>query len=307
MQKINQFYKNIITKHEIIQACRNVLGKYKFVEVNTPTIRKASNKVFGRRRVIIDEKYTNTKEGFLKHSHDTVLRTLLRYCEKIFEMGPCYRLDPPDETHYPEFLLLELAATHQQFDFFISIAKEIVSAAFKKDLDYQFISVKKFIRDDLGIEIDLLSDDELKDKVIKSNVHYNNFINLPAFHVLNRYISDKIENTPGVNFLFEYPVCTISKAKRIKNTNSIFRFELFIDGLEVAHSYLYENNLPDFKVRTTKNELTHSEVQKTILMMENGEFHELSGILGIGIERLCCAATKQPISDFIYASDFNFI
>lgn len=307
MPQNKQLYKNIITKHEIIQACRNVLGKYEFVEVNTPAIRKASNKVFGRRKVIIDEKYTDTKEGFLKHSHDTVLRTLLRYCDNIFELGPCYRLDPPDETHYPEFMLLELAATHKPFDFFISIAKEIVSASLKKELNYQFISVKKFISDDLGIEIDLLSDDELKDKVIKSNAAYNDFTNKPAFHVLNRYISDRIENIPGINFLTEYPVCTISKAKRIENTNAIYRFELFIDGLEVAHSYLYEDNLPDFKLRTAINELTHSEVQKTIAMMENGEFPELSGILGIGIERLCCASTKQPISDFIAANDFNFI
>lgn len=307
MSQSNQLYKNIFLKHEITQACRDVLRKHEFIEVNTPAIRKASNQVFGRRKVIIEETYTDTKEGFLKHSHDTVLRTLLRYCDKVFEIGPCHRLDPPDETHYPEFMLLELAANNMHFDFFISIAKEIVSAAFMKELNYQFISVKNFIKNDLGIDIDLINDSELKKRVINSNDVYKIFNSKPAFHVLNKYISDKIENLPGVNFLIEYPVCTISKAKRIENTNSIYRFELFIDGLEVAHSYLYEDNLSDFRERTTKNELTHSEVQKTITMMENHEFPELSGILGIGIERLCCAITKQPISDFISANDFNFI
>lgn len=297
----------LLTKHRILQGCRDILKSYRFIEVSTPALRGAANAVFTRRRVIIDEPYATTKEAFLKHSHDTVLRTLLRYHDRIFELGPCYRIDSPDETHHPEFLLLELAANGESFDFFRKVAEQMLSMAMCRELEFETVSVKAFMDDSLRIDLNSVSDEELRRLIVESDASYASYATLPPFRVVNRYISEKLEGQKGFRFLTDYPICTISKAKRVGQTNTIHRFELFADGLEVAHSYLYESDVADYRRRSESNGIVHSEVEKTLRMMANGEFPQLSGILGIGIERLCCASTRQSIQQFVSAKEFSFL
>jgi lysyl-tRNA synthetase class 2 len=299
---------NIRLKHKVVQTCRSIAGTHNFLEVNTPTIRTATSNAAPRRRVIVDEPYAACADAFLKTSHDTALRTLLRFCPRVFEMNPCFRMDSPDYTHYPEFLLAEFAAGGVDFQFFLDLAQHVVSSLFGGEAQLERISVRNHILSTVGIDIATCSNEALKAALIDSSpAEYSRFAGLPTFYVVNQYVSDKIEPQTGIALVTEYPLCTISKAKRIGDTNMIHRFEAFINGLEVAHSYLYEENVADYVQRSKENNHYNSEIDTTAAMMDAGLLPAVSGILGFGVERLCCALTGKDIADFVFAKEFGFV
>lgn len=304
----NQIAENILLKHSVIQACRDIAAIQRFLEVNTPAIRTATSITAPRRRVLTQDHYSATADAFLKTSHDTALRTILRYHPRVFEIGACFRMDPPDATHYPEFMLLEFVASDVDFTFFTDLAQQVVTRLFGANTQFERISVRDFVLSDLHIDIANTDGDALKAAILDASPGtYSKFTALPSFHVVNQYISDKVEPRTGFGIVIDYPLCTISKAKRVGQSNMIHRFEAFINGLEVAHSYLYEDDSEDYVRRSKINNHHNSEVDVTAAMVSSNLLPRRSGILGFGVERLCCALSGRQIADFVFAKEFGFV
>jgi lysyl-tRNA synthetase class 2 len=200
-----------------------------------------------------------------------------------------------------------LAAVDIGFDFLVDTAKVLLDACMDRKAAYEFVSVKAGINTALSVDVDDLTDDELRQRIIEKFPEYESFASRPPFSVVNKLIADRLEPGAGVRFLYEYPACTVCKAKRIPGTNTIYRFELFSDGLEIANAYLYEDDPADYEARASANGLNNCETDQTLAMLRTGELPGKSGILGIGIERLCSAATGRSLQDFVFAKDFSIL
>lgn len=211
-QKMSPFYQ----KHRVLCACRRILTEQGFLEVNTPALRACSNNVAQRWQVLVDVPFATSKHAYLKHSHDTVLRTLLRFGPRVFEIGTCFRREPPDSTHNPEFLLCELAAVDINFNFLVDTAKAIFSSCVERQVPYEFVSVKAAIQAALSVDIDQLTDDQLRQRIVGWFPEYSSFTSKPPFYVVNKLISDRIEQGPGVRFLYEYRHAPFAKQNEFR-------------------------------------------------------------------------------------------
>lgn len=295
-------------KSDLMKECRNFFYNEDFVEVNTPTLRKGTNDVFKRQEVIIENDEINSK-AYLRDALEWPLRYLLQHTEKVFELGICYRLEKPDATHNPEFLMMTLYAAHQDINYILNLSQKLLTKLMKREISLNNISIRDFILADLGIDIREIEGNVLKEKIIAANSHYNEYNSRPMYEVVNRYISDKIETLTKnyeFSYLSEYPACTLSTAKRKNKTHTINRIELYYKGMEIANGYEDEDDLIDKTTRSQSVSLyNYEEVTITELLKEKPQ---QGALIGFGFDRLCMVvADNNDISNFIFANNFSFL
>jgi lysyl-tRNA synthetase class 2 len=107
-------------------------------------------------------------------------------------------------------------------------------------------------------------------------------------------------------FVLDYPasICPLTKRKR-NNPKVAERFELFIQGMEVANAYT-ELNDPDLQEQLFRTQLQGQKEEDSMAKMDYDFIRALrhgmppAGGLGIGIDRLVMLLTNsQTIRDVI--------
>lgn len=298
----------IILKSQLLQTARSFLCQNGFYEVNTPTLRKGTNQVFPRQEVKIDST-SLSGVAYLRDALEWPLRSALQYVDKVFELGVCYRMEKPDETHNPEFLMLTVYVANQNLSFMIEFAEHFLSNLMDRKLNFHKISIRDFIFEDLGIDVAVVDNITLKKAMLNSDKGYSVFSEKPLYEVINRYISDKIESQT-INFEFsyltDYPVCTLSTAKRKNKSNIISRFELFYKGMEIANGYEDETDLTDKTNRSQSVNLFNYEEQIITQLLEN---NLQEGVLvGFGFDRLCMViSNSNHINNHLTSKEFSFL
>src|SRR5262245_24503030 len=91
----------ILFKSRVMRECRRLLDADGFIEIVTPVLRLLEGGGLTPRLRLEDGRY-------LRESPAYALRFNLTFAEKIFEIGPCFRVDAVDATHLPEFSMLDL-------------------------------------------------------------------------------------------------------------------------------------------------------------------------------------------------------
>ncbi|MDA7902306.1 lysine--tRNA ligase, partial [Mariniblastus sp.] len=125
--------------------------------------------------------------------------------------------------------------------------------------------------------------------------------------IKNEVFEEKVEDALiGPVFVTDYPasICPLTKRKK-DNPNIAERFELFINGMELANAYT-ELNDPDLQKELFENQLEGMAEEDSMAKMDHDFVRALrngmppAGGLGIGIDRLVMLLTNSPsIRDII--------
>ena len=125
--------------------------------------------------------------------------------------------------------------------------------------------------------------------------------------IKNEVFEEKVEDALiGPVFVTDYPasICPLTKRKK-ENPNIAERFELFINGMELANAYT-ELNDPDLQKELFENQLEGMAEEDSMAKMDHDFVRALrngmppAGGLGIGIDRLVMLLTDSPsIRDII--------
>jgi len=218
-----------------------------------------------------------------------------RTCPKVFELGPCFRKDKEDETHFSEFYMMELYSAGESLKEMIALMSSIITSCMPMVNSIKEISVRDFIKKDVGVDI-LLADTRSLIKAILAK-----HPNVPTkkgqpYVTVNKYIEEFIESTLTerncLYFLLDYPLCTIAVAKRKNGGNCIERFECFINGMEVANAFEDCIDAVDLENRLKESGIMGGEEELLVLLTRNGDLLETVG-LGVGIDRLCLLIAKK--------------
>ena len=123
----------------------------------------------------------------------------------------------------------------------------------------------------------------------------------------NEVFEEKVEDRlVGPVFVTDYPasICPLTKRKR-ENPEIAERFELFIQGMELANAYT-ELNDPDLQEKLFRTQLEGMPEEDSMARMDNDFVRALrhgmppAGGLGVGIDRLVMLLTNsQTIRDVI--------
>jgi lysyl-tRNA synthetase, class II len=324
--------KKFLLRSKIISFIRNFLNKQGYLEVETPVLQSIAGG--GSAKPFITY-FNSLKQNFyLRIATELHLKQLLiGGFEKIYEIGRLFRNEGISYKHNPEFTSIEIYTAYKNLNFlfnfieklFLSILKMIKKdknlEIFNQESDFKLnyqglildfkphwkrIHIVDLIKEKLNIDFWKINDlNAVKLLAIEQGL-FNSLNEIPKYynsigHFINLFFEKKIENDLiQPIFVYGHPFEVSPLAKRNeKDGRWSERFELFINGCEIANAFS-ENTDPFYQLQTFQKQAEekkygNEEMQDIdfsfIEALEHG-MPPAAGI-GIGIDRLIMLFTNS--------------
>ena len=316
---INRKNKNIfIQRSAIINELRNFLNSKNFIEVETPVLQPlyggANAKPFITHHNTLDQKL------YLRIADELYLkRLIIGGFDKVYEISKNFRNEGMDKNHNPEFTMLEFYSAYNDIYDMIDITQSLIRHAANKicsnnsnEIDFnnkfQIISFFKSLDQYSNNHISKMNHNELFDLLNKNDIKIDK--NISYGKLLDKAFSYYVEpHLIEPTFVIDYPkvLSPLAKELRTDDTSSLVeRFELFINGMEIANSFSELNDPVEQRNRLNEQvkQREHGDDEAQVLDEDFLEAMETgmppTGGVGIGIDRLVMILTNQEsIKDVI--------
>ena len=302
------------TRAEIINNIRAFLLADDFIEVETPMMHPIPGGATAR--PFVTHHNSLNMDLFLRVAPELYLKRLVvGGFEKVFEINRNFRNEGLSTRHNPEFTMLEFYTAYVDSDFQIKFVEKMFKAItkslshktniFKKafhkltmdEAILQFTSLKKKDLDDIKKLKEFCKAEKIKTDAKASQAIIKN-------EIFEALVEEKLLEP---TFITEYPieVSPLARASTI-NPEVAERFELFIDGKEIANGFSELNDPEEqaerFKDQVAKKDLGDNEAmhfdKDYIEALEHG-LAPCAGV-GIGIDRLTMLITgTESIRDVL--------
>ncbi len=305
---------------QIISEIRSFLDGMGFLEVDTPILQP----VYGGANAtpFITHHKSLDMMLYLRISDELYLkRLIIGGLERVYEICRNFRNEGIDTTHNPEFSMVEWYQAYADYNTMMCQAEQLIARIAKRvhnkmlfkfgdntiDVTPPFRRLKMVdaIKEYAGIDVMSLNENEIlalcKDKGIK--VPQNNW-GASVQALFDELVEDKLVQP---TFILDYPWETSPLTKKHReDPRFVERFELFINGWEIANAYSeltdprdqrmrFEQQLED---RKKGDEEAHPMDEDFLEAMEYGM--PPTGGIGIGIDRLIMLmAGQHSIRDVI--------
>ncbi len=300
-----------INRTKIVQSIRQTLAAERFIEVEGPTLHSiaggAAAKPFVTHHNALD------MQLFLRIALELHLKRLLvGGVERVYELGRVYRNEGISPRHNPEFTMLELYQAYGDYRSMMDLTEKLIVNAIHatgQDLKLQFgeatidftppfarNTYDELFQQHTGIP----SEDQSAVKALAEKIGFETAGKHPDViksEVFEEVVEDKLA---GPVFIMDYPasICPLTKRKR-DNPAIAERFELVVQGMEVANAYT-ELNDPDLQEQLFRTQLAGLKEEDSMAKMDHDFIRALrhgmppAGGLGIGIDRLVMLLTNSP-------------
>lgn len=314
---MNQDVKDTFVKRsKIISAIRRFLDGQGFMEVETPMLVSnaggAAARPFTTHYNALDEdvKLRISLELYLK-------RLIVGGMERVYEIGRVFRNEGLDTRHNPEFTLMELYQAftdyHGMMDLSESlyrfVAQEINGSTTltygEHEIDlgkpFERLTMLEAVKKYAGVDFnEIHTDEEAKALADKHEVHYE------ARHkkgdILSLFFEEFVEeHLIQPTFIMDHPVEISPLTKRKPDAPDYTeRFELFINGWEMANAYSELNDPIDQRQRFLAQEELLAQGDEEANTMDEDFLNALeigmppTGGIGFGIDRMIMIMTNSP-------------
>jgi len=286
------------TRAKIIDEIRDFMKKRDFLEVETPNLQP----LYGgaEARPFVTNLYALDIKIFLSISPELYLKRLITGgFEKVFTICKNFRNEGIDRLHNPEFTMIELYQSYADYKDMMELTENLISSLVKKLYGKTKIEYNgKMI--DFKVPFKRL---KMLDAVKKTGANPERL----KVGKINEIFEEKVEKTLiQPTFIIDYPkeICPLTKEHR-KNNKLVERFELFVDGGELANAYSELNDPIEQEKRLNqqvkdrkkaKDYDAHFEanvIDKDFVESMSYGMPPLGGV-GIGIDRLIMLLTNSP-------------
>ncbi|MGX7591655.1 lysine--tRNA ligase [Candidatus Karelsulcia muelleri] len=308
---VNDEIKNVfLTRIQIISFIRNYLNKRNYLEVETPILQSIPGGAIARPFIT----YHNTLKStfYLRISNELYLKKLLvGGLEKVYEFSRNFRNEGIDKNHNPEFTILELYIAYKDYYWMMKFTEKFlqkIGLKFSQPVGKQYLNFispfKKItffeaIKIYTGFDISNLIETEIRKICKEINVNIDN--KMKKGQLLDQIFSQKCEKSIiQPTFIIDFPIemSPLAKKHRFKNGLSE-RYELIINGVEIANSYSELNDPMDQLKRFKRQIQLYNKVESENMLIDKDFILSLeygmppcSGI-GFGIDRLIMLFTNQ--------------
>ena len=236
-------------------------------------------------------------DWYLQTSPEFAMKGLLSQgLEKIYQINWCFRDEPNSELHRPQFLMLEWYRSGARYEDIMNDTCDLI-----KYLGSKHNVVKKTVREIfqefVGFDILDYLEKPLLHQYIKENMpHLPLHEDMPEwddyfFLIFLNDIEPKLKKYPAL-ILYEYPYhqAALSTIKE-SDPRVCERFELYLDGVEVANCFNESTNLEELEKRfqqqaKTKKELYGYELPRPSSFYHSMKNYPASAGIALGVERL---------------------
>ena len=299
---------------EIVNNMRSFLVNENFVEVETPMMHPIPGGATAR--PFVTHHNSLNMDLFLRVAPELYLKRLVvGGFEKVFEINRNFRNEGLSTRHNPEFTMLEFYTAFVDSNFQMDFVEKMFKAIVKTLSSKYRIFKKPFLK--LSMDEAILKNTPLKKKDLQDPVQLREFCSQQKIKVddqasisiiKNEVFEACVENKLiEPTFITEYPIEISPLAKAsTSNPDIAERFELFIDGKEIANGFSELNDPEDqakrFKDQVAKKDSGDKEAmhydEDYIEALEHG-LPPCAGV-GVGIDRLTMLITgTESIRDVL--------
>lgn len=307
--------ETFITRTRIMNAMRAFFNSYDYLEVETPILQPipggASARPFTTHHNALNIPL------YLRVANELYLKRLIvGGFEGVYEFSKDFRNEGMDRTHNPEFTVMEIYVAYKDYfwmmDFTERMLEHVVKTVhqgktsvtyggteIKFEAPFARISMRDAIIKHTGFDIDGKSEEELH--AACANLGIETDSSMGKGKLIDEIFGEKCEpNYIQPTFITDYPVEMSPLCKKHRdNPEYTERFELMINGKEVANAYSELNDPIDQRERF-EEQLRLSEKGDDEAMFIDQDFLRAleygmpptSG-MGIGIDRLTMMLTDN--------------
>ena len=238
-----------LNRTKIVQSIRGTLAGEGFVEIEGPTLHSiaggAAARPFKTHHNALDIPL------FLRIALELHLKRLLvGGVERVYELGRVYRNEGIDARHNPEFTMLEVYQAYGDYRSMMDLTEKLIVDAIRAigkpfklpwgeaTIDFTPPFARKTYDELFEEHTGVSPDDQAGVKRLADEIGFDTAGKHPDViksFVFEQRVEDKLT---GPVFVLDYPasICPLTKRKR-SNTEVAERFELFVEGMEVANAY----------------------------------------------------------------------
>ncbi len=299
----------------IVRSIQHFLDEQGFVEVETSIL----NPILGgaAARPFVTHHNTLDKDFYLRIATELNLKRLIvGGMERVYEIGRLFRNEGMDANHNPEFTSIEIYQAYTDLKGIGALtekmirhaAKEVTGSALVNYQDkvidfkspFRWISMNDLIKEKTGIDFkNITSFEEAKALADQHHIKLDKFKNSVGY-VMNEFFEELCQDDLiQPTFVYSYPIEVSPLTKKEKDPRFTQRFELFVNGKELANAYTELNDPLDQKERFISQLKAKSLGDDETSEMDTDFVEALeygmppTGGVGMGIDRLVMLLTNQ--------------
>ena len=308
--------QTFIKRSQIIKEIRNFLAGRDFMEVETPML--VSNAGGAAARPFETHYNALNEDVKLRISLELYLKRLIvGGLERVYEIGRVFRNEGVDTRHNPEFTLMELYQAYTDYEGMMELTESMFRYLAEKvcgttkityngieiDLGKPFerLTMNDAIKKYAGIDFDTVADDEAA-KALAREHHIEFEERHKKGDILSLFFEEYAEaHLIQPTFVMDHPVEISPLTKRKpENPDYVERFELFMNGWEMANAYSELNDPIDQRARFKAQEELLSQGDEEANTTDEDFMNALeigmppTGGIGFGIDRMVMLLTNSP-------------
>jgi lysyl-tRNA synthetase, class II len=312
---VNPQVKDIFVKRaKIISTMRRIFDDKGWLEVETPILQPihggASARPFKTHHNTLDMPL------YMRIANELYLKRLIvGGFDGVYEFGKMFRNEGMDRTHNPEFTSLEFYVAYKDYNWMMGITEHIFESVAMAtngqtlitvgDNQIEFagpftrLSIVEAIEKYTGINVETLPATSLRDWCKSQGIDVDD--TMGKGKLIDEIFGAKVEaNLIQPTFIIDYPVEMSPLTKKHRSKEGLVeRFELFVNGKEIANAYTELNDPIDQRERFEDQLKLAERGDDEAMAMDEDFIRSLeygmpptSGI-GIGIDRLTMLLTNN--------------
>ncbi len=311
---LNPEAKNVLDKRwQIERSIREFLWGENYHEVETPVLQNlyggTNAKPFTTHLNFLD------LDMYLRVAPELYLKRLIvGGYERIFEIARNFRNEGVDQSHSPEFTMMEFYEAYADYNRIMDLTEDLIKHLSQSvngsyllqvgdnqvDLSGQWrrITVDQALKEYLNIDWDTITDEEVKQLLEEKKIKIPGVYTKPKalFSIFDHLVTDKLIQPTWV---IDYPVdvSPLSKIHRSK-PGRVERFEGYIGGKEICDGWSEIVNSPEQRDRFNTEQQNMKAGDGEAMPLDEEFMDALDygcpplGGIGIGIDRLVMFLTN---------------
>ncbi|MCD7937702.1 MAG: lysine--tRNA ligase [Tannerellaceae bacterium] len=303
-----------IKRTKIFNSMREFFNSHGYLEVDTPVLQSIPGGATAR--PFITHHNALDIPLYLRIANELYLKRLIvGGFEGVYEFSRNFRNEGMDRTHNPEFTVMEIYVAYKDYNWMMAFTEQMLEKICldvhgttivktgDKEIDfkapYKRITMTDAIKENTGIDISGMDEDQLREVCKQLGVEQDE--TMGKGKLIDAIFGDKCEDTYiQPTFITDYPIDMSPLTKKHRDNPELTeRFELMINGKEIANAYSELNDPVDQRIRF-EEQLRLSEKGDDEAMFIDHDFLRAleygmpptSG-MGIGMDRLVMSLTGQ--------------
>jgi lysyl-tRNA synthetase class 2 len=306
--------KTFVTRSKIISNMRRYFDDHGWLEVETPILQA----VHGGAAARPFQTHHNTLDMplFLRIANELYLKRLIvGGFDGVYEFGKMFRNEGMDRTHNPEFTSMEIYVAYKDYIWMMEMVEQLLEKVTQtihgvtavqvggKTIDfagpYRRLTMFDSIKEYAGIDVSELDEQGLREVCAKLGIEVD--ASMGKGKLIDEIFGAKVEaNLIQPTYITDYPIEMTPLAKKHRSKPGLVeRFELFVNGKEIANAYSELNDPIDQRERFEEQLKLAARGDDEAMAMDEDFLRALeygmpptSG-LGIGIDRLTMLLTDN--------------